>query len=120
MRPASIQTPRERASDAALARLVQYVRETVQPQRIVLFGSRATGRADAESDYDLLVVVDEGADVRALTRRLYGGAVGVGVAADFVVTTPARLARHATNPGLLYRTALAEGQQVYPFGGDGG
>jgi uncharacterized protein len=61
MRPASIQTPRERASDAALARLVQYVRETVQPQRIVLFGSRATGRADAESDYDLLVVVDEGA-----------------------------------------------------------
>src|SRR3712207_2831954 len=45
--------------DPALDRLVRRIVERIDPVAIHLFGSRATGEADEESDYDLLIVVDD-------------------------------------------------------------
>ena len=39
--------------------IVRYVRDVASPRKIVLFGSRARGDGDEDSDYDLLVVKDE-------------------------------------------------------------
>ena len=110
--------------DAALERLVAYVRDVARPQRIVLFGSRATGHARPDSDYDLLIVLDDdGPTPREVTGALYSGKVGFDVAADFVVTTAAKLERHRDNVGLIYGEALDTGRDVYvrpdPPSGDG-
>ena len=43
----------------ALAEIVRRIVAALQPERIILFGSHAMGRADAESDVDLLVVMPE-------------------------------------------------------------
>ena len=45
--------------DPDLARLVERVVQRIDPVAIHLFGSRATGGADDESAYDLLIVVDD-------------------------------------------------------------
>lgn len=42
-----------------LQRLKQMLQQRVKVHQIILFGSRARGDADAESDMDVLVVVDQ-------------------------------------------------------------
>jgi predicted nucleotidyltransferase len=54
------------ASDPTLREAVERLRSRFRPWRIVLYGSRAWGRAAEDSDYDLLVLVDGDADVRRL------------------------------------------------------
>ncbi|MBI4570038.1 MAG: nucleotidyltransferase domain-containing protein [Planctomycetes bacterium] len=41
-----------------------------QPERVILFGSAAAGAATGDSDIDLLVVDDSGADPRAQSVRI--------------------------------------------------
>ena len=44
------------AADATLAEIIRRILAAGEPQKIVLFGSRARGDARADSDYDLLLV----------------------------------------------------------------
>lgn len=53
---------------ATLEAVVQRIVEGYQPDRVLLFGSRAQGRADEGSDYDLLIVKDT--DSRPIDRRV--------------------------------------------------
>jgi uncharacterized protein len=53
-----------------LRRLVATIVETVQPQRIVLFGSGARGQFGQHCDLDLLVVMPDGAHRRQTARRI--------------------------------------------------
>jgi predicted nucleotidyltransferase len=43
-----------------LERMVKQIVAKVDPEAIYLFGSRARGDADPDSDYDLLIVVSDG------------------------------------------------------------
>jgi len=45
--------------DATLRSIVDRIVGAVHPQRILLFGSRATGDATEASDYDLCVIADD-------------------------------------------------------------
>ena len=54
-------------SQSVLAKIIDYVVATLQPQRIILFGSRARGDAEARSDYDIAIEVPE-IDEREWTR----------------------------------------------------
>ncbi|MCI0587166.1 MAG: nucleotidyltransferase domain-containing protein [Planctomycetes bacterium] len=47
----------DRHAEAELERIVRVVVERFDPERVVLFGSRAEGRAAPDSDADLLVVM---------------------------------------------------------------
>jgi len=44
---------------------------------------------------------------------LYRHLRGLPLPVDILVTTAADLARHQNNPGLIYRTILQEGRQLY-------
>ena len=87
--------------------------DKVHPLRIVLFGSGAGGAASADGDIDLLIVVPDGTHRRRTAQRLYREIAGIGVPFDLVIATAGDIERHAENPGLIYRTALREGRQVY-------
>jgi len=84
----------------------------VEVSRVVLFGSRARGRASARSDWDLLVVVRGpltrpqrlslyGRLSRALARRRLPG--------DFLIRTEAEVLREREATGSAVRAALQEG-----------
>lgn len=93
--------------------LVRRIVEAVQPLRIILFGSAARGEMTPDSDVDVLVVMPEGTDRLAVTDELHMQMIGLGLPVDILVTTSASLRRHRDSIGLIYRTILREGRDVY-------
>ena len=93
--------------------LVKSVVEAVQPLKIILFGSAARDNTTADSDVDLLVVMPEGIHRRETARYLYKHLGETGIPVDILVATPDDLKRHKNNIGLIYRTVLQEGKEVY-------
>ena len=95
--------------DEAVRRVV----EAVHPLRVVLFGSAARGELRVDSDVDLLVVMPNGTHRRRTAQLLYQSLAGVGVSVDIVVATPDDLSKHGNTIGLIYRSALRDGKEVY-------
>jgi len=93
--------------------LVQKIVEAVHPLKIILFGSYARDKADPDSDIDVLVVMPEGVHCRRIAQLLYRQIRGLGVPFDILVTTPGALEKHKDNIGLIYRTVLKEGREIY-------
>jgi uncharacterized protein len=80
--------PLVQTDDAMLNEIVRRLVETLQPERIYLFGSRARREARPDSDYDLLVVVKERTNEgREMEQRAYGAMWGLHAPVDIVVMT---------------------------------
>jgi len=76
------------AHDPALAEIVRRLVAAYQPEWVYLFGSVARGEAGPDSDYDLLVVVQDTAlPERCDSDLAYRVLRGTGIAADVVVWT---------------------------------
>jgi predicted nucleotidyltransferase len=93
--------------------LIDRIVNAVHPMRIILFGSAARGEMGPNSDIDVMVVMPDGTHRSNTARYLYKQMFGFGVPVDIVVTTPSVLEQHKDNIGLIYRTVLAEGKDVY-------
>lgn len=98
-----------------LTRIVQVIAEVAQPERIILFGSRARGAARQDSDYDLLVVVRGAPNERQVSRRIYRTLLAheVNAAVDVIVVQAEKLEQHRDSPYYVYRQALREGKIAY-------
>ena len=108
-------TGRERAADidAVVATMVQRLSNQFDPDRVILFGSRARGDAREWSDVDLLVVMPDGTDRREAAVDM-GVALGdLPVAKDIVVTTPSDIEQRGDVIGTVLRPALREGTVLY-------
>ena len=104
----------DRGVDATLGSILRRIVEAYQPEAVYLFGSRARGTGDDESDVDLLVVVAADAPPERQRPQLAVRALrGIGVPVDAVVMTrPAfDLRAHVVNS--LPETALREGRLLY-------
>jgi predicted nucleotidyltransferase len=101
------------ATKGQLSGLVERIVQVVHPLRIIVFGSAARGDATPGSDVDILVVMPEGTPRRATARYLHTQLFGIPFAVDLIVTTPSHLEKHRDNLGLIYRTILAEGKELY-------
>jgi predicted nucleotidyltransferase len=102
------------ATNPALQEILTRLVTAFEPERVYLFGSKARGDADPNSDYDLLVVVPDAAPAeRCRSRLAYQALRGTGVAADVVVWTrsafEARLHLRASLPS----TVVAEAKLLY-------
>ena len=87
--------------------------EAVHPLRVILFGSAARGEMTADSDVDFLVVMPEGTHRLKTSQKLHLKMFGIPLAIDFVVATVSDIEKHRDNIGLIYRTVLAEGKEIY-------
>jgi predicted nucleotidyltransferase len=96
-----------------LDKLIQCIALTAQPLKIILFGSAARGEMRPDSDLDLLVIVPDGTHRRHTAQRLYYAAAGIHTPFDLVVATQSDVTNNMNNVGLIYRTAVQEGQIVY-------
>ena len=114
--PTGAQPPPDAAVAEWIPHMVDRIVREFRPEKVILFGSRARGDADAESDVDLLVVMP---DSWAGARR-HEAAIGIlralrdlPVSKDVVVTTPEEIARRGNLVGTLLQLALAEGAVLY-------
>ncbi len=93
--------------------LIQKIVEAVHPLKIILFGSYARDKVNPDSDIDVLVVMPEGVHCRRTAQLLYRQIKGLGVPFDILVATPRILEKHKENIGLIYRTVLKQGREIY-------
>ncbi len=93
--------------------LIERIVNAVHPIRIILFGSAARGEMGPNSDIDVMVVVPDGTHRSNTVRYLYKQIFGFGFPVDILVVTPGVLEQHKDNIGLIYRSVLAEGKEVY-------
>lgn len=92
--------------------VIDRIVKTVNPDKIILFGSRSKGQEGFNSDYDLLVLKRGINNRRVLAQQIYKNLVDVPAAVDILVETPERIERHRTSRGLVYAEA-AKGLVVY-------
>jgi predicted nucleotidyltransferase len=85
----------------------------VKPLRVVLFGSQATGGARPDSDFDLLVVMPDGAEERVVALEVMRALRGLPISKDVIVTTPAKIRRYGDVPGTMVHEALGTGRTIY-------
>ena len=106
--------------DNLLGRMVEVIVREVDPDAVILFGSRARGDAEPDSDVDLLVI-DKGDFSMQRSRRLVAGwlyrkLAGFGVAKDLVLYSRDEVDRFAGSPNHLVAHALREGRWLYERG----
>ena len=99
-------------SQSTLDNIIGRIVEVAQPEKIILFGSAASGSMTRNSDVDLLVVKD-GVDSLQLMAEIYGRLHGVGAAVDAIVVTPADVERYKDSHALVIKSALQHGTVVY-------
>lgn len=87
--------------------------EAVHPVRVILFGSAARGQMGPDSDLDVLVVMPDDADPNQVSKDIYRSLRGLGFATDALVIGESDLSLHGDDPWLVYRSALAEGKELY-------
>jgi len=87
---------------AELARLVKQIVAKVDPIAVYLFGSRARGDADVDSDYDLLIVVpDDFPAGKANTRTAFQCVQGRRIPMDVAMIRQSRFRERAGQLGTL-------------------
>jgi len=97
----------------SLHSIVKKIVGAVNPIKIILFGSKSRGNENQESDYDILVIMPEGTYRRNTSKLLYKKIADTGLPVDIIVATPNDIVKHKNNIGLIYRSILVEGKELY-------
>ena len=103
----------DRRSEIVPAEVIASLVEGFDPLQIILFGSRARGDSDDDSDFDLLVVLPEVADKHATAVAMLVALGHLAVPVDVIPTDPAEIAAHDKATGTALGAALREGEVVY-------
>lgn len=93
----------------AVSRLVA----AASPQRLIAFGSAATGDLAAANDLDLLVIQPQVADRYQEMVRLRHALRGLLMPIDLVVTSQERYDKRAQIPGTVEFAARTQGRVLY-------
>src|SRR5687768_3742476 len=102
------------AADPVLREIVARLVAELEPRRIYLFGSQARGNVGPDSDYDLMVLVDEAAEpLYRLSQRGHLALWGLGLAADIVVWDRAMFDSRVHLAASFAGTVVREGKLLY-------
>jgi uncharacterized protein len=96
--------------------LLREVVRLSKPLSVRLFGSALrpeTKLGPYASDVDLLIIVPEGTHRRKTAQMLYRDITGVRVPFDLLVATPSDIEKYKDSPGLIYKSILREGMEIY-------
>lgn len=85
----------------------------VDPDMILLFGSRASGKERDDSDIDLLIIKTGLKNSRELAKKVYSSLSGIGVPVDLILVDRRRMDEHLDDPYMIYGQALKEGKTLY-------
>lgn len=99
-------------SDHTLAVIGEVTRATIPDAQVLLFGSHARGQAGPDSDYDILIIVDEPLDIRtkfALRTHIRKQLLERGIRCDILIQSEQEIQRKRELPGHIVRSALREG-----------
>jgi predicted nucleotidyltransferase len=99
---------------ATIAEIVRRVLSVARPERIILFGSAATGTMTRDSDIDLLVLEQNPADLRKESQRIREALQGIGYPCDVIVMPTVRFEESKDVIGGIAFPANKYGRVIYP------
>lgn len=96
-------------------KIVDVIIKSVDPDKVILFGSRARKDYGRGSDYDFMVVKKGVRNERDVSKRIYRAlfAQKIKQAVDIIVVGADKLRVKKNNPYLIYSWALREGKVLY-------
>ncbi len=97
----------------AIQRIVSYATHVTDPDRIILFGSFASGNTNVYSDVDLLIVTTNMFQRRAVEHRIASYARECAIRADVLMRTPEEIHRAEKSPLSFVASVLRTGRVVY-------
>ena len=100
-------------TDLIIDDVVQRLIGSFDPLKIILFGSRARGDANPDSDWDFLVVMPDGTDRQAAAVGMLKRLADLPIAKDVVVTTPQDLDRRFDDVSSVLLPAMEEGKVLH-------
>lgn len=99
--------------DSLIHEIVRRIIVAAQPQKVILFGSRARGDARLDSDIDLLVVADDPQPRSLRASALYGALSDILIPMDILVYRPEEIEEWRNVPQAFVTTAIREGSILY-------
>ena len=101
------------AVERKISKMVQRIVKRFHPDRIILFGSHARGKADKDSDVDLLVVMPVDGSRRKKAVEIGVILHDIRVPKDIIVTTPESFRWRKEVIGTIEHPAAREGKVLY-------
>jgi len=102
------------------APMKKHIREMVKrivaqfgPEKVILFGSHARGRAGPDSDVDLLIVMPVSGSKRKKAVEIGIALHDIPIAKDVIVVTPEDFEWRKETLGTIERPAAREGKLLY-------
>ena len=99
--------------DSLIQEIVRRLLRVARPERIILFGSAATGRMTSDSDIDLLVIETEPANTRDESVKLRRALGEVGYPVDVIVISTERFEETKNIIGGIAYPAHKYGRVLY-------
>jgi len=99
--------------DEALQKAVDIIVKVADPDKVILFGSRAREDYSDDSDYDLLVLKRDVKKQRKLAQEIYLNFEYIGASVDVIVADLAKYEELKNDPYLIYMDADKEGKIIY-------
>ena len=96
-----------------LEEIVRRLVAALDPDRIILFGSRARGDARADSDVDLLIIKDSDEPTYRRAIPAYRALAGLAVPTDIIWRTSAEVEEWSGARNYVTTRALHEGRVLY-------
>lgn len=102
-----------RKIERTVAAMVRDIVRRFSPEKIILFGSHATGSAGPDSDVDLLIVMSPAGTKAQQEIEIRRALCRYRMPKDIIVTTPEAFEWRKSVPGTIERPAAREGRIVY-------
>ncbi len=100
-------------SAADIQKMADIIVERFSPEKIILFGSHATGHPTEDSDVDLLVVKETDEDLLDVAADIAAAVWHVPAAKDIMVRRPAQVAEAERIPWTVIHEALQKGRVLF-------
>ncbi len=101
--------------DQNIEKITSVIRSIVEPEKVVLFGSRARGQFADDSDYDVCIVLKENQSqkdvAKHINRAIYRSDVSKPV--DVIVVDSDKFRKHAQTVGYIYKDIYQNGITIY-------
>jgi predicted nucleotidyltransferase len=101
------------ANDDLIGDIVRRIVQTAQPDKIILFGSRARGDARPNSDFDVLVIKESSEPRYRRSVPLYVALADLPAEVEVMVYTAEEIEEWREVPQAFVTTAVREGTTIY-------
>ena len=92
--------------------IVDIILKRINPVKIYLFGSRAKGNENTESDYDICILIKDKLNRNDLTMNIYKDLANFGKSVDIIIEYESEFNSNLSNKHLIYKD-ISEGNIVY-------